>query len=214
MALPARIATATMSREIFQIFGNFCNRYRRCKTDRGIPQGDFSTLSHIRFLIFCVIAALTTRREACHWILSRLRLPTARLSATHDDLRIAGAPSNHVRCCDSSSLATARDDERGLVSLFRKRYWEKMSLPDIVISTGVSMPYNSTTKNCYSFEEWRNLSCFRKCRAFHSNTEAKARHSHLPGRSLDSLPHTILTIFHTPTLTPARDDESGKESPG
>ena len=48
-----------------------------------------------------------TRGEACHWILSRLRLPTARLSATHDGLRVADAPSNHVRCCDSSSLATA-----------------------------------------------------------------------------------------------------------
>ena len=55
-----------------------------------------------------VTSPFTTRREACHWILSRLRLPTARLSATHDDLRVAGAPSNHVRCCDSSSLATGR----------------------------------------------------------------------------------------------------------
>ena len=31
----------------------------------------------------------STRGEACHWILSRLRLPTARLSATHDNLRVA-----------------------------------------------------------------------------------------------------------------------------
>jgi hypothetical protein len=30
-----------------------------------------------------------TRGEACHWILSRLRLPTARLSATHNNLRVA-----------------------------------------------------------------------------------------------------------------------------
>ena len=42
--------------------------------------------------------------KVSHWIFARLRLPTARLSATHDNLSVANAPSNHVRCCNSSSL--------------------------------------------------------------------------------------------------------------
>jgi len=46
-------------------------------------------LSAVAILDHIDIAVLTTRGEACHWILSRLRLPTAQLSATHDDLRVA-----------------------------------------------------------------------------------------------------------------------------
>ena len=85
-----RIATAAMSREIFLAFGNTgpFNPCRRCKTVRGNFLRDLSTLSHIRFLCFLSLRCLPPE-EACHWILSRLRLPAARLSATHDDLRVA-----------------------------------------------------------------------------------------------------------------------------
>ena len=89
-------------------------------------------LSAVAILDHIDIAVLTTRGEACHGILSRLRLPTAQLSATHDNLRVATllrygchrltmicasltllqimfAGANCVRCCDSRSLATARN---------------------------------------------------------------------------------------------------------
>ena len=48
-------------------------------------------LSAVAILDHIDIAVLTTRGEACHGILSRLRLPTAQLSATHDNLRVATA---------------------------------------------------------------------------------------------------------------------------
>ncbi len=59
--------------------------------------------------------------ETCHWILSRLRLPATRLSATHNIcasltlLQIMFASATHVRCCDSNSLATAGNDVMGEV---------------------------------------------------------------------------------------------------
>ena len=85
-----KTATVSMSREIFLVYGNtgLCNRCRHCKTVRGIFLRDLSTLSHILFLRFTSLRCLPPE-EACHWILSRLRLPAARLSATHDDLRVA-----------------------------------------------------------------------------------------------------------------------------
>ena len=43
---------------------------------------------------------------------------------------------------------------------------ENISLPVPVISTGVIMIDDSAVKNRYSFDEWRNLSCFREYRAF------------------------------------------------
>ena len=61
---------------------------RDCNTFIAIYLEDFSTLSHILFLRFSALRRLPPE-EACHWILSRLQLPAARLSATHDDLRVA-----------------------------------------------------------------------------------------------------------------------------
>ena len=60
-----KIATATMSREIFLAFGNagLFNRCRRCKTARGIFLRDLSTLPHNSIFIFCVITVLTTARD-------------------------------------------------------------------------------------------------------------------------------------------------------
>ena len=113
MSLSIKIAKASRSREIFLAFENTVlfndppEVQDRCQQ---LPGRSLDTFSHT-ILVVKVISALTTRREACHWILSRLRLPTARISATHDGLRVADAPSNHVRCCDSSSLATGRNDE-------------------------------------------------------------------------------------------------------
>ena len=52
MTLPPKIATATMSREIFLVFGNtgFLSEIRSYNTVIVIFLGDLSTLSHIRFL--------------------------------------------------------------------------------------------------------------------------------------------------------------------
>ena len=54
----------------------------------------------------------------------------------------------------------------GKVSFFCKRFSCIFSYPKPVISSGGSMPYDSTTKNRYSFEEPRNLSCVRDYRSF------------------------------------------------
>ena len=46
-------------------------------------------IAAVAIFTYRVIVHVTTRGEACHWILGRLRLPTARLSATHNNLRVA-----------------------------------------------------------------------------------------------------------------------------
>ncbi len=46
------------------------------------------------------------------------------------------------------------------------RYSQRVSPSRPVISSGVSMLHEDTVKNRYSFEEPRNLSCGRECRAF------------------------------------------------
>ena len=61
----AKIATATMSREIFLVFRNtrFSHRRQRCNTVIVIFLGDFSTLSHILSLQFLLTSALATARN-------------------------------------------------------------------------------------------------------------------------------------------------------
>jgi hypothetical protein len=61
----AKIATATMSREIFLVFRNtrFSHRRQRCNTVTVIFLGDLPTLSHILFLQFLLTSALATARD-------------------------------------------------------------------------------------------------------------------------------------------------------
>ena len=108
-----------------------------------LPQPRFSVFPFGRKISLLIAAAAifngriiqhaATHGEACHWILSRLRPLTARLSATHNNLHVAAllrygchrltmicasltllqimfAGATCVRCCDSSSLTTGRND--------------------------------------------------------------------------------------------------------
>ena len=108
-----------------------------------LPQPRFSVFPFGRKISLLIAAAAifngriiqhaATHGEACHWILSRLRPLTARLSATRNNLHVAAllrcgchrltmicasltllqimfAGATCVRCCDSSSLATGRND--------------------------------------------------------------------------------------------------------
>ena len=66
----------------------------------------------------------------------------------------------------TTALTSARNDVIGKVSFFCKRFSCIFPYPKPVISSGGSMPYDSTAKNRYSFDEPRNLSCAWECRAF------------------------------------------------
>ena len=122
MTLTPKIATISTSREIFLVFRNtvFSYGFRCCNTVIGIYQGDFSTLSHIRFLYSSIIR----------------RLPPL-------EMTLSG--KRHLSKTVSLNSHSTRNQSFRAV---------------------VSMLYNSTIKNRYSFNEPRNLSCVREYRAF------------------------------------------------
>ncbi|XOQ30991.1 MAG: hypothetical protein ACFWUL_00300 [Dialister sp.] len=86
---------------------------------------------------------------------------------------------------------------------------ENISLPVPVISTGVIMIDDSAVNNRYSFDEWRNLSCFRECRACSHCRCCKTVRDLYP-RDLSTLSHFRFLYFtpfrRLPPLEMTRED--------
>ena len=85
--------------------------------------------------------------------------------------------------------------------------------PIPVISTGEDMPGDSTAKNRYSFEEWRNLSCVREYQAFSGNRGCKLTVNIFQG-DFSTLSHKLflrISSFHR--LPPLEMTGGGVEPP-
>ena len=136
---------------------------------RIIRPGDLSTLSRT-ILTFIPSPALTNRGG------SILHEDTVRNRYSYDEPQNLSCAREYrafqlLQLLRSSRLFEA-DPSSGLwPSPFSKgeladRYSQRVSPSRPVISSGVSMLHEDTVKNRYSFEEPRNLSCGRECRAF------------------------------------------------
>jgi hypothetical protein len=95
----------------------------------------------------------------------------------------------------------------------RLRYSGKCPFPPHVISSGGSMLYDSTAQNRYSYDESRNLPCVREYRALRTGVSVVTpSQAFFPEISRLSLTYYFESIL-IPTLTTARDDGKGMESP-